>query len=100
VSRSPLIFEWLLLKSEKKQKLVSVLSFNDNTEVNTTLQIHCWSNLDALEQLIIHLGFGATAGIDILITAMVYLVFYKDKLDIGATYISRQSDRFLTSLIT
>ncbi|KAJ3573233.1 hypothetical protein NP233_g2568 [Leucocoprinus birnbaumii] len=63
------------------QKLDAILSFVGNSE---------W---------IVYMGFGATTAIDIVITAMLCLVLYKTRMDIGVDYISRRSDRLFRSLI-
>ncbi|KXN90769.1 hypothetical protein AN958_03656 [Leucoagaricus sp. SymC.cos] len=64
------------------QKLDAILSLTGNTE---------W---------VVYMGFGATAAIDIIITGMMCFVLYKNRADIGVSYMSRQSDRLFRSLIT
>lgn len=46
------------------------------------------------------MGFGAIAGIDSLITAMMCFVLYKNRRDIGIHHLSRHSGRLLLNLIT
>ncbi|KAF9449693.1 hypothetical protein P691DRAFT_539640 [Macrolepiota fuliginosa MF-IS2] len=63
------------------QRAKVIIGFNGNTK---------W---------VIYLGFGTTALLDTVITAMTCFVLYRNRLEIGIDHISRQSNKLLSNLI-